>query len=214
MPTQYGFPLFDLQLSIYHRLIKRLTEGQPTLLWVGRQSGASTICAEVSRAAALEGLPQLFVGNNMEGMEGFACSPEDYVHPAELPVVIDPESSSIWDTEDGWSVWDNITPYTIVFVDGLFSMANPFQLYNKIVARTAHVIAWGQIDSYADDWYVGQYMSDLIGPYASWEMNPLLSEETLRKERGNRPADIRRFNIDTVAVSNMENLKYWSNSDG
>lgn len=215
MPTQYGFPLFPLQSQVLKKLMTRVSESKPSIIWAGRQSGVSTICAEVSQI--LRNTPQIFVSNNMEGLAGFHCSGDAYAHPMELPLAAGREEDNMW---------SRITPYTVVFVDGLFNMPDPEHLYARLVSITPHVIAWGQIDPYENSWPTGKYLSDLIGPYASWELNPLLDMESMRVERMNtlrnhrkfdsaRVKEYRRhFNKECAAAVNSDDWKFWSRVNG
>ncbi len=204
MTTHHGLPLLPVQAHVFQKLTERISDSKPSILWAGMMAGKTTICSELSRA--MKNTPQIYVGNNMVGMESFHCLPDDYAHPYELPLADGRE-------EDG--MWARITPYTIVFIDDLFNIPDAEHLYARVVARTPHVIAMGQIDPYnPDHWPIGKYLSDIIGPYATWEMNPLIDYETLRKSQATRTLKGRRkFNRDTCAAVSMEAWKYWSRDD-
>lgn len=167
-------------------------------------SGKSTICVKISQT--LQNTPQLYVGNSITGLSGYAIDSSDYAHPIELPLAEGREDDAMW---------QRVTPYTLVFIDDMFNMPDAEHLYSRIVSKTPYVIGTGQIDPYNNEhWPIGKYLGDLIGPYATWEMNPLIDQDIARSSRSTWSlADRQKFNKETCAAVNADNWKFWSKDD-
>jgi hypothetical protein len=195
--TSYIGSLFSQQLVVYNQILQRVTTGRPTILWAGRQAGVSYICRVLS--SVLESMPQIGIGLDHDEFDGFLFDVENFFHPLELPLRFEDNCSA---------VWDKITPVTLVFIDDLFSMPGSEELYNRVLSITPHVIASGQMDS--ADWNVSNYVDHIIGPYATWELNPLLDQTTLRSSRPVGLNNKHTYNKEVTACVQPDAWRGWS----
>jgi hypothetical protein len=197
----FGYGLFPYQAKAYQRIIFRISDGRPSMLWAGMQAGKSVVCREVSRTIG-DNMPQIVIGYGPESFGGFHVTENEYLHPAELTLTTDREEDV---------AWSSITPHTVVFIDDLFNIPDAEQLYNRICNITPHVVAMGQVGD--SGFPISRYLTHVIGPYASWEMNPLLEGDIMRRDRDRRhptKQDRARFNNDMAAsVDTMNAWKQW-----
>lgn len=197
MPPSFDLSLSALQGDVFNAVLKNLMIAKPSIVWAGRQSGKSVICERVSHA--MENMHQVAIGYSLENFEHFLVDDTTFIHPIELPVEMGYEDSFKWGL---------ITPITVVFIDDIFNLPMAEELFNQICRRTPHVVAMGHTSNLS--WNIQNYLPNIIGPYSSWELNPYLSDEALRRERPRGKKNHKKFNNDLVACIETANWKEWT----
>jgi hypothetical protein len=196
----YELPLFPLQAKAHNKVIYRLGEGEPSIIWAGRQAGKTEICRRVSHA--FEAAHQVGISYSPEHFEDFLIEDYDHFHPAEVTLEFGAELEPIWEA---------LTPQTVVFIDNLFELPFAEELFYRIAHVTPHIVAMTSIGIEDSGWDVSKTIAYMIGPYATWEMNPMMDQEALRESRSMTPGDRRKFNDELLACVNTKYMwKDWA----
>jgi hypothetical protein len=197
--SYYNLPLFPIQQEAYKKISYNLGEGQPTILWAGRQSGKTEVCRRVSHM--FEAAPQIAIGYSPGQFEGFLIEEHNCFHPAEVVLEFGYELERIWET---------VTPGTIVFIDNLFELPFCEELFNSIANVTPHIVAMSSHGIEDAGISVNKYVNHIFGPYATWEMNPLMDADSLRSGTKNA-GERRKLNDELVACVNTKHTwKDWA----
>lgn len=192
MTSQLSVKLLPIQDTIFQEVVTNLvTDYAPTILWAGIRGGKTTIAAAVSQA--LNVMPQVVVGRAPEDFIGFY--PEAYyLHPAEI-------------TPATKSKWAAITQRSLVFIDNCFEREQDEELFDRVSAITPHVLALVRGDG--STWPVAKYLPNIIGPYASHELNPLIDMTLARQQRPSDKKDISKFNKATSSSISRTTWAEW-----
>ena len=185
---------YETATEIVNAIYARLMRQTPSVLLAGKHSGKRVLGSIVSHY--LRSVPQLYIGEQAERFSDYAEGQQGFVHYTDLQ-----------------SINDRVLPTTIVIADGLLHWDTDGYIFDTLLELTNTVVVMDYKPTL--DWHwIDECPEFVIGPYASWELNPKLDELELRKRMAQASAEDRqRFNIECAACNNINWRTYcraWS----